>query len=221
MVIIVIMLSSTYNVLIERKYDLDMMIEILKSLKRAEESAILKSSIMLMNYNIIEGIFYALLQELFDYFADNNIDIEKWKDFANTIAIYHYKNIESPKGKKTETAQNLLKFRKLNTMSVPDFKEYSRVNKLFSGNLDQNQIRYISKDYFGVNYRGKQGDKYLYEIKEIRKALAHGELKYSEACRNFTNADIEKYSISVYDYMKRVIDAFKSKYSNSYLVKSS
>lgn len=100
MVIIVIMLSSTYNVLIERKYDLDMMIEILKSLKRAEESAILKSSIMLMNYNIIEGIFYALLQELFDYFADNNIDIEKWKDFANTIAIYHYKNIESPKGKK-------------------------------------------------------------------------------------------------------------------------
>ena len=209
------MLSSTYNVLIERKYDLDIMIEILKSLKKVEESAILKSSIILMNYNIIEGTFYALLQELFDCFTDKDIDIEKWhKDFASTIAIYHYKNIESLKGKKIATAQNLLKFRKLNIISVPDFKEYSRVNKLFSGNLDQKQIRCISKDYFGVNYRGKQGDKYLEKIKEIRNKLAHGELKYSEACRNFTNADIEKYSISVYDYMKRVIDAFCMKYSN-------
>lgn len=213
--VIIMMLSSTYNVLIERKNDLYMMIEILKSLKKVEESAILKSSIILMNYNIIEGVFYALLQELFDYFTDKNIDIEKWyKDFANTIAIYHYKNIESPKGKKIATAQNLLKFRKLNIISVPDFEEYGRVNKLFSGNLDQKQIRCISKDYFGVNYRGKQGDEYLEKIKEIRNKLAHGELKYSEACRNFTNADIEKYSISVCDYMKRVIDAFCMKYSN-------
>ena len=209
------MLSSTYNVLIERKNDLDMMIEILKSLKKVEESAILKSSIMLMNYNIIEGVFYALLQELFDYFMDKNIDIEKWhKDFANTIAIYHYKNIESPKGKKIATAQNLLKFRKLNIISVPDFEEYGRVNKLFSGNLDQIQIRRISKDYFGVNYRDIQDDKHLEKIKDIRNKLAHGELKYSEACRNFTSVDIEKYSISVCDYMKRVIDAFCIKYSN-------
>ena len=213
--VIIMMLSSTYNVLIERKNDLDMMIEILKSLKKVEESAILKSSIMLMNYNIIEGVFYALLQELFDYFMDKNIDIEKWhKDFANTIAIYHYKNIESPKGKKIATAQNLLKFRKLNIISVPDFEEYGRVNKLFSGNLDQIQIRRISKDYFGVNYRDIQDDKHLEKIKDIRNKLAHGELKYSEACRNFTSVDIEKYSISVCDYMKRVIDAFCIKYSN-------
>ena len=60
----------------ERRYeDIKMMEIILESNKKVDAQLILKSSLMLMIYNMVEGTMSNLLMEYFDYIHAENISI--------------------------------------------------------------------------------------------------------------------------------------------------
>ena len=198
------MLNDSEITLQLRKYELDIVISNLDALE-VERAAIEKSSIILMIYNMIEEVFSVLLQEIFDYLSSKSINIEKKSPhLLIPIVDYHLKIIKND-------SKKLIEFRKSRTIVVPSFLEYKKYISFFSGNLDARKIRLISEK-FGVTYDGKPTDEKLVFIKTIRNKLAHGELKYSEACRDKTSSEIREYIDIAYEYMTIVINAFKDIY---------
>ena len=62
--------NGTKQFLALRNNDINIMLSHMDSCKKAVDSTIFKSSIMLMLYNEIEGTFSNILSELFDYIID-------------------------------------------------------------------------------------------------------------------------------------------------------
>jgi len=94
---------------------------------------------------------------------------------------------------------------------IPSYENFKKQIQLYSGNLDAKEIRDVSKK-FDVNYVGASNDKLLLYIKNIRNKLAHGEVKYSEACRDKTDKEIKDCVDAAYSYMKRVFNGFTQRY---------
>lgn len=90
------MFKDARNVLKARSDELDIMISNLMPNDRAEYSAIKKSSIIMMIYNMIEGVFSILLQEIFDCVIQNSNNMEKYPNhFHLIVSEYHLKDINS------------------------------------------------------------------------------------------------------------------------------
>ena len=206
------MFDETKYILSKRADEIGRIIRDLPNSK-TDISTIQKSLIILMAYNLIEGVFSTLLSELFVYFIDNNIDIEeddaftkekRYIEFFDLIIAYHLKQINSK--------EKLTYFRNSSSIAIPIFSEYAKEISLYSGNLDACKIREISKK-FGVSYKGSKNDCDLLYIKDVRNKLAHGEIAYSVACRDKTDLEITTFVNSANQYMNRVINAFEQKYT--------
>lgn len=224
-----------------RNIDITTMISELPKIK-VDYSAILKSSIIVMIYNMIEGVFFAILQEAFDKVVQNKKTINVPDEFLFVIANYYFNILENDlKGlvkynERQKSNQSKLKFieykqsidthknansiqnnlNKLQTFydnaeHIPSFSDYISNFKLFSGNLDADEIRKTAKK-FGVKFKGTKTDNILKLVKEKRNKLAHGETKYSVECRDMSDTDIRNNQEVVFNYMKRVIRAFEKVY---------
>lgn len=232
------MFQMSRSELVSRNSDIKIMISELPKMK-VDCSAILKSSILVMTYNMMEGVFYTILQESFDkvtqceninncsddfllivtdyYFGIIENDLrqlvkhnEKQKSKQPKLEFIKYKQSIDNHKNIVSLRNNLEKlqiFNKNNIKYIPEFSEYINNIKLFSGNLDENEIRKIAKR-FGVSFEGKSSDFYLELVKEKRNKLAHGEAKYSMECRDMSDTDIKKAQKAVFNYMIRVIKAF-------------
>lgn len=221
-----------------RNRDIKIMISELSKMKY-ESSSIAKSSIIMMIYNMIEGVFLKILEEVFD-----NKTIAKYPhNFLFVISNYYFEMIRNDleellkynkkqKLKRTESdfiayktainkhtkiksiKRNFDKLQKFdsNVKYIPTFTEYIDKFKFFSGNLDENKIREISEKKFGVIFSGTSSDSLLTLVREKRNKLAHGETKYSMECNNMTDTEIRKIQKAVFNYMKRVMQAFEKVY---------
>ena len=84
---------------------------------------------------------------------------------------------------------------------VPSFSEFKNCVQLYSGNLDVQEIRRVSKNFY-VTYVGLVSDKFLFYVKNIRNKLAYGKVKYSEDCWDKIYNEIKEYVNAAYSYMK-------------------
>lgn len=199
------MFNESKKTLKQRKSEIETMISILPSLN-VEKSVITKSSIILMIYNMVEGVFSLLLQEFFDFLSEKKSDFEKIpKELQIIITKYHIKCIK-------ENPEALLDFWKQEYIEIPSFLNYRKKIEIFSGNLDALQIRKILKEFKVTFNRNKNDEKLLY-IKNLRNGLAHGEIQFSSACRDKTDKEIKEYMNSACDILNRVINAFENAYS--------
>lgn len=167
---------------IENRFkDVQLMLDILKESKKVETQLILKSSLMLMLYNVVEGTMSNLLQEFFDIIVQKRKSIDELPDkLQDTIYIYYLKKIG--------TSQKKLKeFGKYNGIELCDisYLDMNKYLKLFSGNLDSRSIREISQK-LGVNLSQTINEPVLLRVKNIRNKLAHGEMKFCNACQDVT-----------------------------------
>ena len=90
------------------------------------------------------------------------------------------------------------------------------IDKLPSINNGLNEVNdklKIINDIISKVYVGIANDKLLLYVKNTRNKLAHGELRYSEACRDKTDREIKECVDASYSYMKRVFNGFVQKYS--------
>ncbi|MGX2985013.1 MAE_28990/MAE_18760 family HEPN-like nuclease [Helicobacter sp. 23-1048] len=233
------MFQTSRRELTSRNSDIKIIIAELPKIK-VDCSTILKSSIIVMIYNMIEGVFFHILQESFDKVAQNENNCPD--EFLFMVADYYFRTIsndlkelnkynENQKSKQPklnfieykqsiDTHKNVNNiqnnFNKLQTFHhniehIPSFSDYISNFKLFSGNLDEKEIRKHTEK-FGAKFNGVNSDKLLTLVKEKRNKLAHGEAKYSIECRDMLDTDIKKIQRAVFGYMKRVIQAFEKVY---------
>lgn len=182
-----------------------------KSLTVLQES-ILKSSIVMMTYNMVEGVFYTLISSLFDFIIDNEITFETLpKEFQEVYFSYYLKKIGSD-------SKKLSAFRNSKDLCKIDCNDFLKKEKLFSGNLDAQKIREISKK-FGIHIKHTPLGKDLKFIKDTRNKLAHGELSYSVACRDFTFSEIVDKFKSCYKFMLLCTICFEQ-YVSKYILDS-
>ena len=80
--------------LISRNSDIKTIIAELHKTK-VDCSTILKSSIIIMIYNMIEGVFFHILQESFDKVVQNKRVVDVPDVFLFIIADYYFKSIEN------------------------------------------------------------------------------------------------------------------------------
>ena len=89
-----IKLLSVRNDIEKRFEDIQVMIDIIEKNKRVDFQLVLKSSLILMLYNALEGTMSNLLTELFDNITSKKISIENLpENLQETIYKFHLKKI--------------------------------------------------------------------------------------------------------------------------------
>lgn len=187
---------------IKRRFeDIEMMENILEKNKKVDNQLILKSSLMLMIYNVVEGVMSNLLTDFFDILHSRNIEVNDLpENLQKTICKYWNKkngiNDLLINSAWNENIQNV-KFEL-------SYNEITRHLKLFSGNLDSREIRAVS-ERLGVILSEGIDEPVLLKVKNSRNKLAHGDTRFNNACQDFTLDDMKKIEIKTKCYLDKVI----------------
>jgi hypothetical protein len=157
---------------------------------------ILKSTVIMMLYNVVESMLNLILHEVHDNLCEANYDT--LKDKIKNMFVRHY--ITSNAKDNSKIIDSIIS----NDLKFPSFSKYNEKNNIFSGNLDAQKIDIILGLY-GINkIRHKNRDKLLY-IKNKRNKLSHGEMSYIEACRDKTLSEIIIHKEAVREVVKELI----------------
>lgn len=195
--------NGTKQFLALRNNDINIMLSHMDSCKKAVDSTIFKSSIMLMLYNEIEGTFSNILSELFDYIIDENIDFDILHSKIKNVYLEYYNR------KIANNLAEILYFRNNPDLKSVGYLELNKYLKLYSGNLDARQIREISKR-LGVPISNEIIGDNLVKIKNCRNWLAHGEISFQEACRNYSENEIHSISNETFAFLDMVLKDYNN-----------
>lgn len=171
-----IKLLGVRNDLKRRFEDIDTMIYILNSNEKVDNQLILKSSLMLMLYNAVEGTMSNLLTDFFDIIHKKNILISSLPyNLQTTICNYW--------SRKNDSVSSTISVS--NTTFELSYDELTKYLKLFSGNLDSRSIRTVSES-LGISLPDNVKEPFLLIVKNSRNKLAHGETRFNNACQDIT-----------------------------------
>lgn len=197
-------LLSVRNDTNRRFDDVQVMLDILDKNKGVDCQLVLKSSLMLMIYNVVEGTMSNLLTEFFDVIVKKKMSIEKLPNkLQNTIYTYYLKEIGNDSKKLKEFSEYDGK-EKCNI----SYLEINRYLKLFSGNLDSRSIRKISQR-LGVKLSETIDEPVLLTVKNCRNKLAHGETKFYNTCQDMTLDEAKKMCNKVKLYLEKLINEYE------------
>jgi hypothetical protein len=168
---------------------------------RVQESSMLKSSYMLLLYNLIESTITSTLDEV-----HAKVSTVSYVDASNKvkrlIIDYHFGT-----SKKCNMRQ-LNEFLE-GECKLPIYSEFSKKVRLYSGNLDAKEIDQLLTRY-GIGKLTSQNKDKLLIVKNKRNKIAHGEVMFKEACRHYSVQDLEKVTMAVFDALNEVINMSES-----------
>lgn len=193
-----------------RKQEIDQYLSFLKDNEAHNGSnlnSIIKASIIMMIYNLIESTVNNVYETIFDYFNDDS-DFSKLNvQFQKIILEYFSKQII----KYNEENRIDLLYKSVNN-TLPhesiSFKQYNKDMKLFSGNLDRRKIEEISKKFGVIAFRTEKGTE-LVKVKKDRNDLGHGSFSFIEKGRDYSITDIERIKDDVYEFLEVFIIEFE------------
>ena len=192
------------NSLIDRKSEMDLMLSLSNSCK-VREAVLIKSSIILLVYNTIEGCFSKLNREIFTFICENNIPVEVLNDeLQDTYFKYHHKLIVN-----TINSKSLKKFYNDKKVTAVTYDDICKRMRLFSGNLDAKAIREHSKKRIGINSIPMREELNLLKVKQLRNKLAHGEITFEEAARDITLVEMQDIIKDCIRFMEKVIAKYE------------
>lgn len=173
----------------EKSRDIDVLFMHIKDLSHEKGNnvhkiSILKSSLVLILYNTIESTVTLLLQEI-----HNTASIYNYEQLSDKLRVliteYYFYN-----SKKSDIKKNL-DLLSINALKFPTLDDFEKRVNSYSGNLDSRAIDNTLSKYGVGKLRTNDREK-LVIVKNIRNKIAHGELMFKEACRNFTINELEK-----------------------------
>ncbi len=199
-----IKLLSVKNDVEKRFKDVQIMIDIIEKNRKVDFQLVLKSSLMLMLYNAVEGTMSNLLTELFDNIISRKMSIDNLpENLQKTIYKFHLKKI----GDKVTKLRDFNTYDNIETCNV-SYLEINKYLKLFSGNLDSRSIKDVSS-MLGIVLSDKINEPALLKVKNIRNKLAHGETKFSNTCQDITLEELEELCDKVKKYLKTIIHQYE------------
>lgn len=175
-----------------------------------QTSAILKSSFVVLLYNIIESTTRVIFEVVHDNLSQYTYN--QLSEKSKTLFLNFYFNNHPNKTYKKHIDEILS-----NKLTFPILDEYTKKISLFSGNLDARFLNDLLKKY-GINPLTCNNRKDLLRIKNKRNKLAHGEESFINSCRGFLVRDLIKFQKAVHDTMMQLITNTKAYLENkSYL----
>lgn len=165
-----------------------------------QKSAILKSSLMIVLYNVVESTLTSVLSRLHEEFSKRTYD-----ELSSPIKLLYVRYYFYSRSEKN-CAENLVNILGGNA-PFPSFADYSSRVTLFSGNVDAKKITEILKLYGMQKLQATtESRNKLLMVKNKRNKLAHGEDSFRESCRGLTLNEIREITDAVILIMKEILD---------------
>ena len=160
---------------------------------------VLKSSMILILYNILESSMVQLLTRVHDELMQH--EFRRLKDnIQYKIVSFH---VEKKRAKLILDVilEKIIK----SEFYLPNFDDLSKNKTIFSGNVDNQKIQEIFKEY-GIKVLTCEEKKDLVKIKNARNKLAHGEQTFEEFGKNISDTEIEGWLLSAEKSISQAIE---------------
>ncbi len=190
----------------DREREINAMVSLCKSSK-VRETVLIKSSIVLLAYNTVEGCYAKLNKEIFSFIAENHIPINKLNTELQNVYYRYYRNIITD-------IESLKRFYENRDITSITYDEICDKVTLFSGNLDARSIRDFSKKQIGINNISTAYGQKIVLIKNLRNKLAHGEVTFQDAVKDKTLEEIEEMCKDCIRFLEIVIKSYEEFYTN-------
>ncbi|MEX5870167.1 MAE_28990/MAE_18760 family HEPN-like nuclease [Providencia hangzhouensis] len=175
-------------------------------------SPVIKASVMLALYNIIEATTTKLLNKIHNEIIQSKTPYKKLSiEIKNLVILYYH--YHKNKGNNIHDSLNVIHDTIDMIINKDSFNltynEMSEVYQLYSGNLDAREIRKIFKKY-GIIIAENIGAN-LRTIKKVRNILAHGEQAFEDHGRTIVLNSLESHFSDTKNFLMEVIKSV-SKY---------
>lgn len=172
---------------------------------------ILRASVVLSLYNIIESTVTNTLTRIHDEINSNKVNYNNLsKEIKDLAIIYFYKHKEKRADihDSMEALHHTLDLlRGKGYFEIP-YSQMMESYQLYSGNLDARSIRKVMKKY-GITISEQHG-KHLKNIKDGRNTLSHGNKSFEEFGRDLVILQLENYKDDVKKFLTEVITESQS-----------
>lgn len=211
-------MNNTFSVFDDRKKEINLYFKTLKlidkhiyddtnnSIYSIEFFKMLKSSFILLLYNLIEAAISSGITDIYEKIKSGKYKYDAIIPEIRKIWI-------NTKMKDKNTAIN-----KIIDSIITDIIELDRKNLTISGNLDDDKIREICKEH-KICFNKVNGA-YLKEIKDKRNSLAHGIDSFTDCARELTVQDLEIIKDNVLEFIESILNDMKRYHDNKlFLIK--
>lgn len=195
-------MRAIFNDVNEKKYEASILLNLVKDKGDSKHSvlttAILKSSYILLLYNMIESTLTLVIERIHD-----DLSSTMYKSLCSEIkslwVTFYFK--KHPEKFYEDNFENSLN----GTLKFPKYSEYCKRVKVFSGNLDAREISKILRNY-GIGQLCTLDRDLLLIVKNKRNKLAHGEQMFKEACRDMTLNEMEKCQEATFGALDSILE---------------
>ena len=166
----------------------------------------LKSSILIILYNLIESTVTRCLRKIHDEISSKSIKYSDLNDNIKKLFIVYYHSMVKKEDDVHNTVSDIIKLisiLKHNEYISFKYDEMEKYYSLYSGNLDSKKIRSVFSKY-GIYLEKKLGELRL--IKDYRNKLSHGEISFEECGREITIQQIEVSYQKLREYLNEIVN---------------
>jgi MAE_28990/MAE_18760-like HEPN len=180
--------------LAEKKVEANLLLDLTLEVGNLEngviKGAILKSTFILLLYNMLESTMSLVFERIHEklateHYVDLSPQLRKvWVEFffEKQTTKNHHEHLEKTLSK---------------TLSFPDLPSFTERIKLFSGSLDSEKLHGLLKKY-GIGVLATDKKEMLVFVKNKRNKVAHGEESFKNSCRNLTTSELIEYRTAVF-----------------------
>ncbi len=158
----------------------------------------MKSSALLMIYNIVESTMTNLLQDIFDHLQTQKVGFDDLNDKMKELVLAFSKK-HNP-GKLVE---------KMKTHALDLAIACFERSEAFSGNLDAREIRETMKR-IGVQPTHAYTEAALLSVKNERNNLAHGNKSFSDCGKSYSTVQLRDMQKKTHGVLAKAIADFES-----------
>jgi len=181
---------------------------------------ILRSSFLLMLYNVVESTIRNCILAIYDEIHDNNVEYNSLSSQVQKIWLKHQSKVIKEKEKNIHIYLEELINNINNNKIIFEDKSFS-----ISGNLDYNTIHKIISNYgfYGrINGNTNQIKYSVDKVKDERNKLAHGNKTFCQSGEIITIREVQDIKNNIINYLKDIIQNLDNYLKNKqYITKQS
>jgi hypothetical protein len=156
----------------------------------------MKSSALLMMYNIVESTMTNLMQDIFDHLKAADASFDALNDTMKAVVLSYSKR---------RTPANLVQ--KMSEDAIGLVVACFDRSDVFSGNIDCKKITATLKE-LGIESRHRYREQALLTVKSERNHLAHGNKSFSDCGKDYAAAQLREFHERIKVVLGRVIHDF-------------
>ena len=157
----------------------------------------LKANSFLLLYNLIESSMRNAVEAIFDELKGKKVSFNAVRVEIKKVVLENFKN-RSPNNIHSQ----------IKDISLDIITAGFDSKKLFSGNIDRDEITKTARKYgfsFDTDYTKTKHGENLYDIMEKRNDLAHGNKSFSEIGKSISIGDLLKIKNEVIEYIGQIL----------------